>query len=78
VLPVRPFFRADYCLEQMEPSAAYYYFAAYSVRDAGWRLVGSGLADHDNDVIPAGSAIVIRKAKSATGQTTFWTNAPTY
>jgi hypothetical protein len=62
----------------MEPRAAYYYFAAYSVRDAGWKLVGSGLADHDNDVIPVGSAIVIRKAKSATGQTTFWTNAPTY
>lgn len=60
-----------------QPSAAYYYFAAYSVRDAGWKLVGGGLADHGNDAIPAGSGIVIRKAKNATNQT-FWTNAPTY
>jgi uncharacterized protein (TIGR02597 family) len=61
-----------------QPSAAYYYFAAYSIRDAGWKLVGGGLADHGNDAIPAGSGIVIRKAKNASGQTAFWTNAPTY
>jgi uncharacterized protein (TIGR02597 family) len=61
-----------------QPSATYYYFAAYAVRDAGWKLVGGGLTDHGNDVIPGGNGIVIRKAKNTTGQTTFWTNAPTY
>ena len=59
------------------PSAVYYYLNAVG-KAAGWKLAGDGLADHGNDVIPAGSAIIIRKARTATPQTVFWTNAPTY
>ena len=59
------------------PSAVYYYLNAVG-KAAGWKLAGDGLTDHGNDVIPAGSAIVIRKAKTAVAQTVFWTNAPTY
>ena len=60
-----------------QPSAIYYYSAGPG-KLAGWKLVGDGSADHGDDLIPAGSAIVIRKAKSVGGQTVFWTNAPTY
>ncbi len=59
------------------PSAVYYYLNAVG-KAAGWKLSGDGLTNHDNDLIPAGSAIVIRKAKTSTAQTVFWTNAPTY
>lgn len=55
-----------------QPSAVYYY-------TSGWRLLGDPLAgDHGNDVIPAGSAMLIRKAKAASDTTVFWLNAPTY
>ena len=60
-----------------QPSAIYYYSEGPG-RLAGWKLVGDGSADHGDDLIPAGSAMVIRKAKTAAGQTVFWTNAPTY
>jgi uncharacterized protein (TIGR02597 family) len=59
------------------PSATYYYTSG-PLRSIGWKLFGDGLADHGNDLVPAGSAIVIRKAITASGQTTFWTNSPTY
>ena len=59
------------------PSAIYYYSAG-SPRTTGWKLFGDGLANHGGDLIPAGSAIVIRKAVTASGQTAFWTNSPTY
>jgi uncharacterized protein (TIGR02597 family) len=60
-----------------QPSATYYRFSAAG-RSPNWKLVGDDIDDHGTDVIPAGSAIVIRKARTATGQTVFWTNAPTY
>ncbi len=60
-----------------KPSAIYFYYTGPS-GPAGWRLRGGGTADHGSDVIPAGSAIVIRKARTAGGATVFWTNAPTY
>lgn len=60
-----------------QPSALYYYSEGPG-KKAGWKLFGDGSADHGDDVIPAGSAIVIRKAKTAAGATVFWTNAPTY
>lgn len=60
-----------------QPSAVYYYLTDRST-EAGWKQVGDGFTDHSNDVIPAGSGIVIRKAKTASAQTNFWTNAPTY
>jgi uncharacterized protein (TIGR02597 family) len=59
------------------PSAVYYYLDAIG-KAAGWKLSGDGLTNHNNDVIPAGTALVIRKAKTAGGATVFWTNAPTY
>ena len=59
------------------PSLVYYYLNAVG-KATGWKLSGDGMTDHGNDVIPAGSAIVIRKARTATAQTVFWTNAPTY
>lgn len=59
------------------PSAIYYYSSG-PLRSIGWKLFGDGLADHGNDLVPAGSAIVIRKAVTASGQTAFWTNSPTY
>ena len=59
------------------PSAIYYYGSG-SLGGVGWKLFGDGLADHGNDIVPAGGAIVIRKAVTASGQTAFWTNSPTY
>jgi uncharacterized protein (TIGR02597 family) len=59
------------------PTAIYYYLSAVG-KAAGWKLSGDGYTDHGNDGIPAGSAVLIRKAKTATAQTVFWTNAPTY
>jgi uncharacterized protein (TIGR02597 family) len=59
------------------PTAIYYYLSAVG-KAAGWKLSGDGYTDHGNDVIPAGSAVLIRKAKTAIAQTVFWTNAPTY
>jgi uncharacterized protein (TIGR02597 family) len=60
-----------------QPSAVYYYSEGPG-KKAGWKLLGDGSADHSGDVIPAGSAIVIRKARSAGGATVYWTNAATY
>jgi uncharacterized protein (TIGR02597 family) len=57
-----------------QPSAIYYYAA----NPAGWRMAGDGQVDHGEDVIPAGSGLVIRKAATADGATVFWTNAPAY
>ena len=60
-----------------KPSAIYFYYGGTG-GPQGWKKKGAGAADHGNDVIPAGSAIVIRKATTAGGATVFWTNAPTY
>jgi uncharacterized protein (TIGR02597 family) len=61
-----------------QPSAVYYYGQGLAQR-GGWRLFGDPLAgDHGNDVIPAGSAMLLRKAKTASDGTVFWINAPTY
>ena len=48
--------------------------------EGDWRLLyGDSLTtDHGGDVIPAGSAILIRKAKTESDTTVFWINAPTY
>ena len=59
------------------PSAVFYYLNAVG-KAAGWKLSGDGLTDHGNDVIPAGTAMVIRKARTASNQTVFWLNTPTY
>lgn len=61
------------------PRASYYYYMGPPGL-SGWKLVGDGFVDHGNDVIPGGSAILIRKGQtinSVTG-TVFWVNSPTY
>jgi uncharacterized protein (TIGR02597 family) len=60
-----------------QPAKIYYYLSTIGKAN-GWKLSGDGFTNHDNALIPAGSAIVIRKAKTAAAQTVFWTNAPTY
>jgi len=64
------------------PSAVYFYSNNVngSTNNVGWRLVGDNTTDHGPDLIPAGSAIIIRKAANGTASpaTVFWTNAPTY
>ncbi|HUB66052.1 MAG TPA: TIGR02597 family protein [Candidatus Methylacidiphilales bacterium] len=58
-------------------SALYYYISNGS--NVGWRLFGDSVTtDHGNDVIPAGSALTIRKAATNNGATVFWTSTPTY
>jgi uncharacterized protein (TIGR02597 family) len=59
------------------PAAVYYYLSATG-KATGWKLSGDGLSSHDSDVIPAGTALVIRKAKTPSNQSVFWVNAPTY
>ena len=62
------------------PSAVYFYSNNVNgtTNNVGWRVVGDNTTDHGNDLIPAGSAIIVRKASTASGATVFWTNAPTY
>jgi uncharacterized protein (TIGR02597 family) len=63
------------------PSAVYFYGSNVNGdtnNGVGWRILGDNSTDHGNDLIPAGSAIIIRKAANGTGGNVFWTNAPTY
>ena len=48
----------------------------YTFND-GWRLATDNL-DHSKDVIPSGSAMLVRKAAKLGGATVFWINAPMY
>ena len=52
------------------PNVAYVY-------SDGWKLSTDPNTDHGNDIIPAGSAMLVRKAASNLG-TLFWTNYPSY
>jgi uncharacterized protein (TIGR02597 family) len=45
--------------------------------DDGWRLASDPTGDHGKDLIPAGSAMIVRKAVSSASPV-FWTNSPTY
>jgi len=55
------------------PSATYYYM------NNAWRLFGDATTvDHGTDLIPAGSALTIRKASASSPSTVYWLNAPTY
>jgi len=56
------------------PSATYYYDTTVG-NSGGWRLTGDTSNDRGNEVIPAGSGFVIRKAVTANGQTVSWTNS---
>jgi uncharacterized protein (TIGR02597 family) len=48
----------------------------YTFND-GWRLATDNL-DHSKDIIPSGSAMLVRKAAKLGGATVFWINAPMY
>jgi uncharacterized protein (TIGR02597 family) len=45
--------------------------------DDGWRLVGD-TADHSKDIVPAGSAMLVRKASTRSGQAIYWSNSAPY
>jgi Verrucomicrobium spinosum paralogous family TIGR02597 len=47
----------------------------YTFND-GWRLSNDNL-DHSKDIVPAGSAMLVRRAAKSAG-TVYWVNAPTY
>ncbi len=51
-------------------------YKTYTYND-GWRLASDPTGDHGKDAIPAGSAMIVRKAVSP-GSPVFWTNSPTY
>ncbi len=51
-------------------------FITYTFND-GWRVATDSL-DHSKDVVPAGSAMIVRKASSPGGKTVYWLNSPTY
>ncbi|PYL02443.1 MAG: hypothetical protein DME32_06455 [Verrucomicrobia bacterium] len=51
-------------------------YRIYTYND-GWRLSTDPIGDHGKDVIPAGSAMIVRKAAAPNGPI-FWTNSPTY
>jgi uncharacterized protein (TIGR02597 family) len=51
-------------------------YKIYSYND-GWRLANDPIGDHGKDIIPAGSAMIVRKAATPNGPI-FWTNSPTY
>ena len=57
-----------------KPPTAIYYYAI----PGGWRTTKDPLYDHGSDVIPAGSALIVRKAPTKNGQSVYWTNSPTY
>ena len=62
------------------PSAVYFYSNNVNgtTNNIGWRVLGDNTTDHGNDIIKAGSAMIIRKAGNGTGGIVFWTNSPTY
>jgi len=63
------------------PSAIYIYgnnLNGDTNNGIGWRIVGDNMTDHGGDLIPSGSALIIRKAANGTGLPVYWTNAPTY
>ena len=61
------------------PSAVYFYSNNVNgVGGIGWRIFGDNTTDHGNDLVAAGSALIIRKAANGAGLPVYWTNAPTY
>lgn len=64
------------------PSATYFYLAAQAgppAIPAQWRRVGDAtLSDVGSNIIPAGSAFIIRKYGTAGGVTSSWNNTPSY
>jgi uncharacterized protein (TIGR02597 family) len=61
------------------PSAIYYYAQGSGRQRPGWKLLGDPSPGYrGNDVIPAGSPMVLRKAQTDGGASVFWTNSPTY
>jgi uncharacterized protein (TIGR02597 family) len=62
-------------------STIYYYVndIVNNVANVGWRSYGDSVtAPHDSDIIPAASALTIRKAATSNGQTVDWSNNPNF
>lgn len=60
----------------MNRAPTHVYFYVSNGANVGWRQAGGRItADHGADVIPAGSAFILRKASSASAVTPFWTSA---
>ena len=59
------------------PTKTYFYMSSVT-SGTGWRLSPDTTTPHDSDTIPAGSAIIVRKASTGNGATQFWTNTPTF
>ena len=59
-----------------KPPSATYFYDVQPNNGGGWRLLGDAVTDHGNDVIPAGTGMVVRKAAKAGAPTVFWTNSP--
>ena len=59
-------------------SSAIYIYYNGGASNTGWRVFGDLSTDHSTDVIPAGSALTIRKAATTAGQTAVWSNSPNY
>lgn len=59
-------------LRNKAPSARYY------VHNNIWKLSGGGNTDRGTDVLPAGSAFIIRKYQTLDGATVMWNNTAAY
>lgn len=59
-------------------SAGVYIYFNDGASNVGWRAVGDLSTDHGSDVIAASSALTVRKASTAAGQTAIWNNSPNY
>ena len=61
------------------PGSGGVYFYYMGTSGTGWRLSGDAITtDHGNDVVPAGTGFVIRKAPTVNAGTALWQNSPTY
>jgi uncharacterized protein (TIGR02597 family) len=52
--------------------------ATYFYSGGMWHTTADTSGDHGNDLIPAGSGIIIRKGTTGAGAPQFWLNTPTY
>jgi uncharacterized protein (TIGR02597 family) len=65
-----------------KPASIIYYYVndlVNNVPNIGWRSYADSVtAPHDSDIIPAASALTIRKAVTGNGQTVDWNNNPNF
>jgi uncharacterized protein (TIGR02597 family) len=65
-----------------KPASIIYYYVndvVNNVPNVGWRSYADSVTTpHDSDIIPAASALTIRKAATPNGQTVDWSNSPNF